>query len=361
MPSVSSEFSSKAALFYGPEDLRIEESKLDELKHGEILCSVQLALTGGTDIKTYLRGHPRIIKSIPSRFGYEFIAKVEAKNTELKCCSSGEEISVGDLIVPANTAPCYECFFCNKEEYSLCENLDFLNGSFAEHIVIPARIAKHNIYKVCDHKASLLDLAATQTLAVALHGADRSEIREGDNVVIYGLGAIGQSFIKVLKAKYKNLTIIALGRSRDKLALAMDNGATYAISIQDLDADQIEAKVKEIAQYGADVVIEAVGKPEVWKAAMQIARPGALVNFFGGCPKGTSVELDTFKAHYQELKTIGVFHHSPKYIREAFELIHDGKISMANLVSRTMNLDELEEALKLGASGAVMKVAVQPS
>lgn len=324
----------KAFLYYGPQDIRLEEVQLPQLSAGEVLVKIEAALTGGTDVKTYLRGHPRIIKETPSAFGYEFAGIVEE--------SKNENFHPGDRVVAANTAPCYECFFCKKQEHQLCENLEFLNGSFAEYIKIPARISQHNLYKIPD-SLDYKNAAATQTLAVCLHGFYKTEIKSGDNVVILGLGAIGQCFIKLCKRLVPDATIIAIGRSKTKLELAKKNGAILTMELP----------------HGADKVIEAVGTPETWAQALSLVRPGGTVNFFGGCPKGTHINLDTYQVHYAETKLIGSFHHTPKYIQEALELLATKQIDMSDLITHEMPLSELETALKMMISGEAMKVLIK--
>lgn len=350
----------KANLFHGPGDIRYEDCDLPDLAKGEILVKVEAALTGGTDVKTYLNGHPRIIKSIPSAFGYEFAGTIEAIGGDVNGFQKGMRV------VAANTAPCYECYFCEREEFSLCENLDFLNGSFAEYIKIPAAIVKHNLYEI-PQNLDFKSAACVQTLAVALHGFARSNCKSKDTIAIYGLGPIGQSFIKIanackqglLKDYFKSSTdlkIIALGRSEHKRKLAKENGADIVI---DCSRD-FEAEFKQASPYGADIVIEAVGKAEAWQACQKLVRRGGLINFFGGCPKGSTVELDTFKLHYDEVKTIGVFHHSPKYIQMALEILSKELIKMDDLISHEMKLSELENALKLMLDAQATKVLISP-
>lgn len=383
----------KSMLFYGPKDLRYEETPKPELGPFEILVKVEAALTGGTDTKTYLRGHPRIMKSVPSTFGYEFAGSVaelgpglemvqkglslDEINQKLRGIGYGSSLNEDDLsifrellkkiktdsrVISANTAPCYKCFFCKKEEYSLCENLDFLNGSFAQFIKIPEAIVKHNLYTIPE-SLSFAEAAMTQTLAVALHGFKRSNVKPGDVVAVYGLGPIGLTFIKLCKNYTDNVKVVALGRSEMKRNLAKENGADLVVDISDIADEEFGAKVKakfsDLAPYGADHVIEAVGKPETWSQSLELVRPGGLVNFFGGCPKGSKVELDTFKLHYQEVRTIGVFHHSPKYIQEALDLIASSKINMKDLISHEMKLEDLENALKFSIDGKALKVSIK--
>lgn len=340
----------RSYLYYGPRDIRLEDVIIPDLLDGEVLVKVIYAATGGTDLKTFQRGHPKIIKNIPSSFGYEFVGVIESVDSFVT------GFQQGDYVVAANTAPCYECFFCKKSEYSLCENLEFLNGAFAEYIKIPKNIVKHNLYKVSRFD-KLKELCLTQTLAVTLHGFKRSYIKDSDRVIVYGLGPIGQTFIKLIKF-FTKAEIYAVARSQHKLDLAKDNGADFLIDVNNLSDEEIKAKIKNLLPYGADVVIEAVGKPEAWQLCLSLVRKGGLINYFGGCTKGTSIQVDTFRLHYDEIKLIGVFHHSPEYIKAALELISSDKISMKNLISEQFNLTDLPKALALHEEGSVLKTLI---
>ena len=98
-------------------------------------------------------------------------------------------------------------------------------------------------------------------------------------------------------------------------------------------------------------MIEAVGKPEVWEAAVRLVRKGGTVNFFGGCPSGTTVSLDTALIHYSNLTLLASFHHTPRAIRRALELIEAGVIGAKDFVDGECPLSELPQLFKSMASG----------
>ena len=198
----------KAIQFYAPEDIRYEEVPIQEPKKGEVLVKIMAALTCGTDVKTFRRGHPVLIKSVPSGFGHEFsgiVAKLGKGVTNFK---------VGDRVVAANSAPCGECFFCKKGQYNLCENLQFLNGAYAEYITVPARIVEKNMIKIPDD-LSFEESAFTEPLANVVHGAERTDIKVGQSVGIIGIGPIGLMFAKY--AKLKGARVIVGGRNEIKI------------------------------------------------------------------------------------------------------------------------------------------------
>ena len=129
----------KAVMFYAPKDIRFEEVNVPEPNEGEVLVKVEAALTCGTNVKTFSRGNPVLIKKTPSGFGHEF------SGTIAKLGENVEGFNIGDRVVAANSAPCGECFFCRKGEENLCENLELLNGAYAQYILIPKNIVQKNL------------------------------------------------------------------------------------------------------------------------------------------------------------------------------------------------------------------------
>jgi L-iditol 2-dehydrogenase len=98
-------------------------------------------------------------------------------------------------------------------------------------------------------------------------------------------------------------------------------------------------------------VFEAVGRPEAWEAAVQLVRKGGKVNFFGGCPAGTKVSLDTGLIHYSGLTLLASFHHTPRTIRRALELIEARVIRAEDFVSGACPLSQLPELFLSMAQG----------
>lgn len=342
----------KAVLYYGPQDIRYENTMIKPLNKGEILVKVEAALTCGTDVKTFRRGHPVLIKNIPSGFGHEFSGIVE------KISEGVENVKVGDRVVCANSAPCGECFYCKREEYNLCENLDLLNGAYAEYIVIPERIVKKNTLLIPDG-LSFEKAAFSEPLANVVHGAERTGIKPGQSVGIIGIGPIGLMFARV--AKLKGARVIVAGRNPEKLKLAEE--FAYVDEIVDLKKYQNPEKIfKDFSdeKRGLDVAIECVGLPEIWELVFSCVRPGGTVHFFGGCKSGSFVNLDTTKMHYNDIKIMSVFHHTPKYFRQALDLIASGKIEVEKLITDTLPLEKVEYAMEQHIAGKAIKFLIKP-
>ena len=342
----------KAVLYYGPGNIKYEETRIKPLSKGEILVRVMAALTCGTDVKTFRRGHPVLIKNIPSGFGHEFSGIVEKIGEDVK------NVKVGDRVVCANSAPCGECFYCKKGEYNLCENLDLLNGAYAEYIVIPERIVKKNTLIIPD-SLPFEKAAFCEPLANVVHGAERTEIKPGQSVGVIGIGPIGLMFARI--AKLKGARVVAAGRNPQKLKLAEE--FSYADEVVDLKKYPNPEKIfKEFSdeKRGLDVVIECVGLPEIWELAFSCVRPGGTVHFFGGCKSGSKVSFDTTKMHYGDIKLMSVFHHTPKYFRQALDLIASGEVEVEKLITAELPLEKVEYAMQEHIAGNAIKFLIRP-
>jgi L-iditol 2-dehydrogenase len=106
--------------------------------------------------------------------------------------------------------------------------------------------------------------------------------------------------------------------------------------------------------------MEAVGRPESWRAAIDAAAPGATVVLVGGCPAGSEVTLPSGPLHYAELDVRGAFHHTPAEVDHALTLLADGDVDWRALAGSTIGLDELGEALLRPTTGEARKLVVDP-
>ena len=343
----------RAVLYYGPENIKYDENvSVKPLEKGEVLVRIKSALTCGTDVKTYRRGHPVLIKTVPSGFGHEFSGVVE------KLGEGVDNFKVGDRVVAANSAPCGECFYCRHEEYNLCENLDLLNGAYAEYIVVPARIVQKNMLLLPDD-LSFDKAAFCEPLANVVHGVERTDIKPGQTVGIIGIGPIGLMFARL--AKLKGAKVIVAGRNADKLRLADE--FAHADEIIDLKKYPNPEKIfKEYTEEkkGLDVAVECVGLPEIWERMFSCVRKGGTVHFFGGCKSGSQVSFDTTRMHYGDIKLMSVFHHTPKYFRQALEYIKSGEVEVEKLITDTLPLKDVEYAMKRHIEGNAVKFLIKP-
>ena len=309
----------KAARLYAPGDLRIEEVPKPEPEPGDVLVEIELALTDGTDLKTFRRGHPVLLRESPAPFGHEFCGLVE-----------------GRRVVAANSAPCGACDGCARGEQ--CRELVFLSGAYADFILVPARIAAANLHEVPAGVAPEM-AAMVEPLACCLHGVARAGIEAGDAVAILGAGPIGL-MLAACVADAGGWPVVVGGRA-ERRALVEAFGAEAGDG------------------RGADVAIEAAGTERAWADAVELVRPGGTVLVFGGLPREARPPVDAYRLHYEELTVRGSFHHTPATVRAALGFLASGAYPWDRLVTHRVSLAELP-ALFADPPRDLLKAAVVP-
>jgi L-iditol 2-dehydrogenase len=340
-----------AAVLYGKEHLQVEPVAVPSIGSGDILVKVKVALTCGTDVKVFRRGyHARMIVP-PAVFGHELAGDVVAVGADVR------KFKIGQRVVAANSAPCDECYFCKRGLENLCEDLLFNNGAYAEYIRIPARIVEKNTYPIPED-VGYQDAALIEPLACVVRGFEESAPRKGDTVSIIGLGPIGLMFVKL--AKLYGCRVVAVGRRKTQLDRAAALGADDLI-VGDDNADPVGQIRKMTQGRGVDVAIEAVGKPQTWHWAVNMVRRGGTVNFFGGCPNDSKVNLDTALLHYSEITCKASFHHTPSFIQKALDLVCAGHITASFFVNKEEPLTNLLEVMRhLMSHNGHLKTAIVP-
>lgn len=342
----------QAAMYYGIGDVRYEETDVPEIGPGELLIKVGTALTCGTDVKTYKRGHPLLIKHTPALFGHEYAGTIEVVGDGLK------DFKVGMRVVATNSAPCGNCYYCKRDMPNLCATLKdtLVNGAFAEYIRVPEAVVQWNTHPIPD-SLSFRDAALTEPLACVVHGIEESNIKLGDTVAVIGAGPIGQMMIMLAK-KNGASTVIASDLAPLRRDIAAKAGAD--ITIDPTKENPVERVKEETSGRGADVVIEAVGIPQLWEQAVDMTRDAGTTVLFGGAASGTKFEVDTVRFHYGQLTLKGVFHLKPKHVEQALELIIAGDVDPDLLISHKMPLKDINKALEMMSKGETMKVAISP-
>ena len=309
----------RAARLYAPGDLRVEDVPRPEPGPGDVLVQIDVALTDGTDLKTFRRGHPLLLRDPPAPFGHEFCGIVD-----------------GRRVVAANSAPCGACDGCARGEQ--CLALEFLSGAYADWIVVPERIAAVNLHEVPPGLAAEVG-AMVEPLACCLRGVDRARVEPGQSVAILGAGPIGL-MLAACVADAGGWPVVVGGRE-ERRALADAFGAELGDG------------------RGADVVIEAVGTEEAWADALERVRPGGTVVMFGGLPRDARPSVDAYRLHYEELTVRGSFHHTPATVRAALGFLASGAYPWERLVTHRVSLEQLPE-LFADPPRDLLKAAVIP-
>jgi L-iditol 2-dehydrogenase len=303
----------KAIRFYGPGDVRLEDVPAPEPAPGDVLVQVEVALTDGTDLKAFRRGHPVLLGKLPGPFGHEFC---------------GIDTATGRRVVAANS----------DADGTPGAELELLNGAYAQLLLVPARIARVNLLPVPDGLAPEI-AAMVEPLACCLRGVEQAGVAAGQTVAILGPGPIGLMLCACVRDA--GARPVSVGGRPERRALAPLFGGEPG-----------DAR-------GADVVIEAAGTAEAWRGAVDLVRPGGTVVFFGGLERGENVEVDAYRLHYEELTLRGTFHHTPRHVRAALAFLASGAWPWEQLITHRIGLEGLP-ALLADPPRDLLKAAVYP-
>jgi L-iditol 2-dehydrogenase len=335
-------------MLVAPRQIELRDEPAPAAPAGGILVRIRAALTDGTDLKTYRRGHPKM--PMPTRFGHEFSGDVVAVGAGVT------SLAPGDPVMCVHTAPCATCFWCRHGQEELCEALmpAMLLGAYADLIAVPQRIVERNCFaKPAD--VSYAQAAFLEPLACVLHSIATLAPAAGSTVAVLGNGGFG--ILHALVLQRMGASALLFGRNPQRIELAR------ALELQSFDsrAQSISQSILDRTEgRGADAVIECTGTTEMWEATPSLARRGGRVSFFAGLPAETRVSFLAARLHYDEVQLLAPFHFAPADVRAAADSIAAHEYPLLRLISGSYRLAEIARAFRELDSGDGLKVLIEP-
>lgn len=367
---------------------------------GEVLVRVSLALTCGTDLKIARRGHAKF--PFPLTLGHEWAGVVSK-------AGAGATWDPGTRVTGVVSAPCGTCAACRAARENFCETAFDrpLFGAFADHLLVPARLAEKALRRIpdgmADETAALLDPVASVVHGLAHARRARAastrgdEDAQGEDVLVVGTGPIAALLFFLLRGKEgkeeggkegetggAGRRIVVAGRRAERLVFFEGRkGETARIEVGSRDeaagatrppftfegkppvSSRIDSSTHSAAamREGANLfslVIDTTGDPKLVAALPELCADGGVVLLFAGLPPGASVSIDAHAVHYREVSIVGSFHYTPREVDEALGLLASGAIPAAEIVSARRPLADWESAFALAREGAALKVALVP-
>ena len=338
----------RALVYHGPGDMRVEGRPDREPGAGEALLRVEACGICGTDLRIAAgvhRAYPAGTVRVP---GHEIAGRLEA-------VGDGTDLPVGGAAFVAPNVGCGHCRECRAGRVNLCHTPRALgiteDGGFAEFVLLDRSFVAQGNVLVVEDRTDMAALALIEPLACALRGSKACRIVEGDVVVIVGAGPVGLMHLQLARLRNPSTVIVSEPSGRRR-AEAERFGADVAVEPADL---------AEAVGDGADVIVTAAPAPAAQQQALELAAPGARINFFGGLPRDASrVELDTNLIHYRELVVTGTTANTTEDCREALELVTSGRVDTASLVGDREPLDAARDAFATAQAGERLKVVIEP-
>jgi threonine dehydrogenase-like Zn-dependent dehydrogenase len=336
----------KAAQYLKPHVLNIVTKDLRTLRDDEILVKVEACGVCGTDVHI-VEGQSR--SSPPVVLGHEYAGIIEGRGEKSLGLSVGQRVAVDPNIA------CGSCYYCRRGLVHLCMNLRALgvdiDGGMAEYSIVPA-IQAYQLPAGMPVEAS----AFVEPVSCAVHGIDKAQIRVGDTVVILGGGTIGLIMLQLARSAGAARTVVVEPVAH-KRAVAQHLGADFVLNPEETDP---KSAVLDLTQVGADVVIECVGKPGTMQLALDLARRGGVVEFFGVCPIGETIPVEPNQVYFKELTIVGSYV-NPHTFARAITLLESGKVNINDFQIDRFPLDGVHDALTYQRESRTLKSIIQPT
>lgn len=336
----------KVAQFEGSNVLRVIDKPLRALAEGEMLVRVDACGVCGTDVHI-VDGSSR--STPPVVLGHEYSGCVEDEG------SAKVAIHVGDHVAIDPNIACGRCYYCRRGLVHLCTNLRALgvdiDGGMAQYCIVPASQLYVLPSKMAPEQRSFIE-----PLSCAVHGIEKAAIRPGDTVVILGGGTIGLLMMQLAKGAGA-ARVVVVEPINAKRSIARILGADVILNPAETD---VRSAVFDMTGVGADVVIECVGRTETARIAIEIARRGGIVEFFGVCPVGQTVAVEPHCVYFKELTIVGSYV-NPHTFDRAIALLQADRVRIDSFKMDRFPLDGVHEALRFQREGLTLKSVIQPN
>ena len=347
-----------AAVWHGPNDLRLEDKPIPKVMPGTVLVKVQACAICGSDLRIIGDGNPRIKQ--PHILGHEISGEIVELGEGVK------NYSLGDFVSTGADVPCGNCSHCMAGRPNCCDtNLAIgyqFDGGFAEYILLDPLVVKYGPMQKFSKNLPWNYAALAEPLACCINGYERAFFDKdiGGNIVIFGAGPIGLMLLMLGRDYYNADQIIVIEPSKIRRQKASQLGANLVIDPGELDP--VQSVMDFTNQQGANFIFTACPIVETHTQAIQMIAKRGVVNFFGGVPKtDLPISLLSNFIHYREAYITGSHGSTPKQHALALKLIDKKKIDVSQIVSNTVPLSKIHEGFKIAASGASAKVIVNPT
>lgn len=325
----------KALKITDEKKVAVVELPKPEIKNNEVLLRLNYVGFCGSDLNTFLGRNTMALKPVIP--GHEIGATVEAVGENVP-----DTIQEGMVVTVNPYSNCGHCAACRNGRVNACEHNQTLgvqrNGAMCDYIALPWE----KVIPVSGVIAK--NCAIIEPMSVGFHAVARGCVSDTDIVVVFGCGMVGLG--AVLRSVQRGATVIAVDLSSGKLQLAKDLGATYGINSAEEDLLQ---KVLEYTEgYGADVVIEAVGSPVTYRAAIDIVGFTGRVVCIGYAKQ--DVQFTTKYFVQKELDIRGSRNATPNDFRAVIRYMQSGNAPVEKFITEVIRPEQAQETLERWAA-----------
>lgn len=345
----------KALVFYAPEDVRIEDVPEPEVGADEVKIRVRNCSTCGTDVKIFYNGHQNL--SPPRIIGHEIAGEISEVGANVNGWT------VGDRVQVIAAVPCGDCYECSRGWMEVCQNQTSMgyqySGGFAEYMIVPREVLKVDGLNRIPDGVGFDEASAAEPLACAINAQSILGIEHGDTVVVFGAGPIGAMHIRLARAKGAG-RVFLVDVNAERLTMTAEAVNPDEV-INGSEVDVVEEVKRLTDGRGADCIITATAANVAQEQAIAMAARNGRISFFGGLPKtNPTITCDSNLVHYRQLRIFGANGSSPAHNKEALRMIASGEVPVKDLITVTVPLDQVLDAIGIVKRGEAIKVTIAP-
>ena len=343
----------KAAVYYGPRDVRVETVPKPSAGPGEVVLRVLRCSVCGTDKRIFTHGQKNVVP--PTITGHEIVGTVYEIGAGV---DSG--IEAGQNVVVATVVGCGKCYCCKRKQYNLCESFTALgydyHGGFAEFVKIPAAaVAQGNIVPF-PSSISVERAALVEPLSCCLNGEEYLNAQPGDRALVMGSGPIGMMHAAILKSRGCELVLVT-DVSEERLGYVREFGLGETVNTAGGNA--VEKILDAAGGEKFDVALTANSVKSTQADALKLVRKKGRVCFFAGIPKDDPVlPIDTNAIHYNEISVYGCFASNLKHYHEALAMVLRDDIPWDRFLTHRFKLDDMVKAFGVVEAGQGIKMVI---
>jgi len=342
----------KAAVYYGPGKIKVEERPKPTLKEDEVLIQVKACAICGTDVRIYTYGQANV--KPPHIIGHEITGVISEMGEGVTGYKGGERVTLVTCV------GCGRCEFCLAGRVNLCPQMRAIgyhySGGFAEWMIVPAEAVYQSNILLLPDNLSFEEATLAEPLSCCINGEEYLDIKAGDTVTIIGAGPIGCMHAQLAEVSGATKVILA-DISEERLELA--RGVKADVYINSQKENLVDRVLEETQGAGSEVVITACPSPEAQEQALAITRSRGRISFFGGLPHDKSkIPFESNIIHYKEISVFGAYASHHLQYKSALKLLSSQRIEGEKLITHRFPLEEIEKAIQVVKKGKALKAII---
>lgn len=322
----------RALMYVDEKKMELQELPMPE---GEVILRVLGCTVCGTDLKTFLHGHPYF--KPPTILGHEFYGRVEK-------APANSSFAPGDYVVAAPYGECGVCDACREGLPELCERKDYVEtGAFCEYVALSAAFAEKGLIRL---EGPAAVYALTEPLACVLTGLEKMKTWPLDRVLVIGGGPMG------------TLAAMTLLEQQIPVQVAELNPARRAkLKEWGIPCDSLE---NCYASGEFNKILVAVNVAALVEEAVKKVKSGGQVLVFAGLPRDVNLSIPAYDLHYRFVSISGCSGYALPAFRKAYEIIKGNPARYQTLITHRFPLEKGQEAMEILARGEAFKVMIEP-